>query len=85
MYKDKLLSVKRSTEPRPSMVFKEERWQRSGIDTINYHTWPKLPHGKVTKAQLNIKNKSKEVSPFQAGDNKAAMNRRESMKNTIQK
>ena len=37
------------------------------------------------KAQLNITNKSQEVSPFPAGDQKAAMNRRESMKNTIHK
>ena len=41
-----------------------------------------IPHGKVTKTQLNITNKSQEVSPFPAGDHKAAMNRRESMKNT---
>ena len=39
-----------------------------------------IPHGKVRKTQLNITNKSKEVSPFTAGDNKAAMTRRESMK-----
>ena len=41
-----------------------------------------IPHGKVTKTQLNITNKNQEVSPFPAGDHKAAMNRRESMKNT---
>ena len=34
------------------------------------------------KTQLNITNKSQEVSLFPAGDHKAAMNRRESMKNT---
>ena len=33
------------------------------------------------KTQLNMTNKSKEVSPFSVGDYKAAMNRRESMKN----
>ena len=37
------------------------------------------------KTQLNITNKSPEVSPYPAGDHKAAMNRRESMKNTINK
>ena len=31
------------------------------------------------KSQLNITNKSQEVSPFPAGDHKAAMNRRESI------
>ena len=31
---------------------------------------------------INITNKSQEVSPFQAGFHKAAMNRRESMRNT---
>ena len=41
--------------------------------------------GKVTKTQLNFTNESKEVSPFPAGDHKAAMNRRESMTNTRQK
>ena len=34
------------------------------------------------KTQLNITNKSKEVSPFPAGDHKAAGSRRQSMKNT---
>ena len=37
------------------------------------------------KIQLNMKNKSQEVSPFPAGDHKAAMNRRESMTNTRHK
>ena len=35
--------------------------------------------------QLNITNKSHEVSPFPAGDHKVAMNRRESMTNTRHK
>ena len=34
---------------------------------------------------LNITNKSQEVSPFPAGDHKAAMNRRVSMTNTRNK
>ena len=66
-------------------LLKVTRRQRSGIDTIKYHTWPRIPHGKVTKTQLNIINKSQEVSPFPAGDHKAAMNRRESMTNTRHK
>ena len=32
----------------------------------------------VTKTQLNMTNKSQEVSPFQAGDHKTVMNRPES-------
>ena len=28
---------------------KWERRQRSGNDTIKYHTWPRIPHGKVIK------------------------------------
>ena len=39
---------------------KVKRGQRSGIDTIKYRTCPKKPHGKVTKTQLNITNKSEE-------------------------
>ena len=38
----------------------------------------------MTKTQLNITSKSQEVSPLPAGDHKAAMKRRESMKNTRQ-
>ena len=56
-----------------------ERWQRLGINTIKYHTWPMIPHGKVTKTQINIIKESQEVSPFPAGDYKAAMNRHKSM------
>ena len=37
------------------------------------------------KNTINITNKSQEVSPFPAGDYKAAMNRRESMGNTRHK
>ena len=37
-------------------------------------------NGKVTKTQLNIINKSQDVSPFPAVDHKAAMNTCESMK-----
>ena len=40
---------------------------------------------KVTKSQLDITHKSQEVSPFPAGDHKAAMNRCESMTNTRHK
>ena len=37
------------------------------------------------KNAINITNKSQEVGPFPVGDHKAAMNRRESMKNTRRK
>ena len=37
------------------------------------------------KNTINITNKSQEASPFSAGDHKAAMNRRESMRNTRNK
>ena len=30
---------------------------RSGIDTIEYHTWHRTPYGKVTKTQENITHK----------------------------
>ena len=39
--------------------------------TTNYHTWPRLPNGKVTTTQFNTTNKSQEVSPFPAGNHKA--------------
>ena len=34
-------------------------------------------NGKVTNSQLDTTNESQEVNPFQAGDNKAHINRRE--------
>ena len=40
---------------------------------------------KSNKNTINLTNKSWEVSPFPAGDHKAAMNRRESMRNTRHK
>ena len=46
------------------------------------HLTQDIPHGKVTKTQLNITNKSQKVSPYPAGDHKAVMNRHESMTNT---
>ena len=45
------------------------------IDTITYHIFSMIPHGKVTKTQLNFTDESQEVSPFPAGGYKAAMNR----------
>ena len=50
--------------------------QRSGVDTIKYHTRPRIPMRKVTNSQLDTTNESQEVSPFPAGDHKAQMNRR---------
>ena len=52
-------------------IIKVRKGQRSGIDTINHHTLPR----KVTTSQLDIKNKSQEVSPFPAGGYKASINR----------
>ena len=40
---------------------------------------PKDTTWESNKTTINIKNKSQEVSPFPAGDHKAAMNRRKSM------
>ena len=34
----------------------------------------RIPHGKMTKSQLNITNESQEGIPFPAGDHKAAIN-----------
>ena len=45
---------------------------------IRNHTLRRIPHEKETKTKLNITNKSQEISPFSAGDHKAARNRRES-------
>ena len=50
---------------------------RSEIDTIKYYTSPKTLYGKVTRK--HHKQESKEVSPFPAGDHKAARNRQDSM------
>ena len=41
--------------------------------------------GESNKIQKHITNKSQEVSPFPAGDHKAAMNRRKTMRNTRHK
>ena len=49
--------------------------QRSGIDTIKYHTWPRIPMGS-DKLTEDTTNESQEVSPFPAGDHKAHINRR---------
>ena len=56
----------------------QESIQSSTTPDPGYHI------GKWQK-QLDITNKSQEVSPFRAGDHKAAMNRGESMKNTRHK
>ena len=53
---------------------KKDGKDQESIHTIKYHTWPRIPHAKVTKTQLNITNKSQEVSPFPAGDHNATMN-----------
>ena len=53
-----------------------------------YNQVPHLTHDTTwesNKNTINIINKSQEVSPFPAGDHKAAMDRRESMRNTRRK
>ena len=45
---------------------------------IMYHTQDTTRES--NKNTINIANKSQEVSPFSAGDHKAAMNRRKSMR-----
>ena len=54
----------------------QESIQSSTTPDPGYHTW------ESDKTQLNITNMSIEGSNFPASDHKAAMNRRESMKNT---
>ena len=49
------------------------------IDTIKYHSWP-FTTWESNKNTIHITNKSQEVSPFPAGDLKAAINRRSSMR-----
>ena len=49
--------------------------QRSGIDTIKYHTWPEYKW-EVTNSQLDTTTESQEVSPFPAGDHRTHTNRR---------
>ena len=51
------------------------RLQRSGIDTIKYHTWPRIPMGKWQTHRRHHKREPR-VSPFPAGDHKAHINRR---------
>ena len=46
--------------------------QRSGIDTIKYHTY----QWESDKLTADTTNESQEVSPFPAGDHKAHINRR---------
>ena len=44
--------------------------QRSGIHTLKYHNWPRVPYGNVTKPQENItymyKRAKRSVRPFPA-------------------
>ena len=49
--------------------------QRSGIDTIKYHTDPGY-QWESDKLTEDTTNESQEVSPFPAGDHKAHINRR---------
>ena len=59
-----------------------EKWNKVSKDTKVRNRYNQVPHltpdtnGKVTNSQLDITNESQEVSPFQAGDHKAHINRR---------
>ena len=62
--------------------------KKDGKDQEKYNQVPHLTQDTTwesNKATMKITNKSQEVSPFPAGDHKAAMNRRESMRNTRHK
>ena len=48
--------------------------KKEGKDQESIHL-PQDTTGKVTTSQLDITNESQEVSPFQAGDHKASINR----------
>ena len=53
--------------------------RKSGKDRESIQSNPHLTQDtnwKVTTSRLDITNESQEVSPFQAGDNKASINRR---------
>ena len=41
------------TLSKTSPEWEKERKQRSGIDTIKHHTWPRTLYGKVSKTQEN--------------------------------
>ena len=56
-----------------------------GIDTIKYHTWPATPYRKVAKTRKHNTQESQEVSPYPAGDHKAARNRQDSKTKTNMK
>ena len=61
-------------------IFMSSVYKKGGKDQESIQSsTTTIPHRKVTKTQLNITNKSQEVSPFPAGDHKVAMNRHESM------
>ena len=53
---------------------KYARGQISEIDTIKYHTGPRIPMGKQ-HSQLDITNERQEVSPYPAGDYEASISR----------
>ena len=67
--------------------YKSKKWDKDQ-ESIQSRTTldPGYHMGKYKKkTQFITTNESQEVSPFPAGDHKAAMNRRENMTNTRQK
>ena len=58
------------------------KWRKTTRISNKYNQVPHLSQDTQwgsNKITIDLKNKSQEVSPFPSGDNKAAMNRRESM------
>ena len=43
---------------------KVKKGQRTGFDTIKYHTWPETPYGKVTKTQETSHSREPRGQPF---------------------
>ena len=67
------------TQTKYGFISKKKVRKRAKIRN-GYNQAPRLTqdtNGKVTTSQLDITNESQEVSPFQAGDHKASINRRE--------
>ena len=73
---------------REGFTFKKIKVRKVAKISNRYNQVPRLstiPQGIVTKTQVKITNEIQEVSPFPAGDYKAAMSRCESMTNTRHK
>ena len=68
-----------NTGPDPLKIHKDTKVRKRTKIRNRYNQAPHLTqdtNGNVTTSQLDITNKSQEVSPFPAGDHKASINRR---------